>query len=473
MKTENSSPAIATIWFTIGNFIAKGISFISLPLFTHIMLSSEYGLSALFLTYEQIFLILGTFEMYLGTYQRGLFKFKESDDVYSGFTVALMNGITTLAFFLLLLNGSILFKYTKITVVILVAMFFRTVFQPAYECWIVRRRIEYDYKPAFIANVILATFNLLIPLLAMYYYDCTAETRIVSGLVAVSVFTVFFWANEIKKIKRINIGLAQSFLKYNIRMSLPNVPHALSFLILANADRIMIGKLVGESAVAYYSVAYAVGSVLMIIQTSISSIFSPWMYKKIEMHKEKEISNACSKIALLLGIATFVFTLIVPDVFKLFFTKDYYDAIECIPPIALSAFFMFIYSAFVHFELFNEKPLYIMIVSVTCAFLNIAMNYCFIPIFGYKACCWTTLISYICFAMGHYTFANRLSAKNKTIFPFNIMELGIISLVLVILTCMNSVIYKHVVIRYFVVLVVLVIAYINRKRLFSIIKSVK
>ena len=202
MGNRLNSPTKATIWFTLGNFIAKGIAFVSLPIFTRLMDASEYGIASLLLTYEQIILIFGTFEMYLGTYQRGIFKYKEKSDAYSGITILLMNSITVVVFLLLLINNKLLFQYTKITMAVLIGMFARTLFQPAYECWLVRKRIAYDYKNATISNVVLATLNVIIPILVMSCISPTAEIRITSALLATSVFALCFWIVEIKKLAK-------------------------------------------------------------------------------------------------------------------------------------------------------------------------------------------------------------------------------------------------------------------------------
>lgn len=473
MRKKFNLPAKATIWFTFGNFIAKGIAFVSLPIFTRIMNASEYGIASLFLNYEQIVLIFGTFEMYLGTYQRGIFKFKEDKDAYSGFTVLLMNCITLMVFVVLFLNHNLLFRYTSISIAVLFAMLCRTFFQPAYECWLVRKRVAYDFKPAVITNVMLAGLNVIVPVIAMYYFNPTAETKIVSGLITTSVFAMIFWGIEIIKVRKVNVGYSHVFFEFNMHMALPNIPHALSFLVLANADRIMIGKMVGDTAVAYYSVAYTIGSTLMILQSSISSVFAPWMYRSIDDHNEEAISKISNKIAILLGTVAFLFILIIPDIFNILFTEEYRGAYKCIPPIAMSSLFMFAYSAFVHYELYNEKPKYIMIVSSFCAILNVILNYFFIPIAGYSVCCWTTLVSYIFFSLGHCIFAKRISTIKKAVFPFNVRTLAAIYLFYVILICISSQLYRLVILRYCIVAIILVLFFLFRKQIISNIVAIK
>ena len=52
--------AKAALWFTVCNFFLAGLGFITGPLFTRLLPPEEYGILTLYVTYEQIILILAT-----------------------------------------------------------------------------------------------------------------------------------------------------------------------------------------------------------------------------------------------------------------------------------------------------------------------------------------------------------------------------------------------------------------------------
>lgn len=72
-----SLPLRAAFWFTVCNFATKGISFICMPLYTKLLPTEEYGRMTVLTSYETIFCIFATWELYLGAYQRGILKFKD------------------------------------------------------------------------------------------------------------------------------------------------------------------------------------------------------------------------------------------------------------------------------------------------------------------------------------------------------------------------------------------------------------
>ena len=77
-----SLPLKATFWFTLANFLIKGISFITVPLFTKYLSTEEYGIVSVYLSYQQILLIFATFEMSQGAYMRGILKYKDNENIY-------------------------------------------------------------------------------------------------------------------------------------------------------------------------------------------------------------------------------------------------------------------------------------------------------------------------------------------------------------------------------------------------------
>ena len=73
-----SRPARTALWFLICNMLLKGISFFSTPLFARLLPDEEYGQLTLFASYQQIVLIFATWEIFIGAYQKGIFKYKEN-----------------------------------------------------------------------------------------------------------------------------------------------------------------------------------------------------------------------------------------------------------------------------------------------------------------------------------------------------------------------------------------------------------
>ena len=60
-KYKNLPEAVkASLWFTICSILQKGISFITVPIFTRLLTTEQYGVVSIFYSWESIFIIFCT-----------------------------------------------------------------------------------------------------------------------------------------------------------------------------------------------------------------------------------------------------------------------------------------------------------------------------------------------------------------------------------------------------------------------------
>ena len=469
---STSLPIKASMWFTICNFILKAISFITVPLFARYLSPEEYGASSIFASYQQIFLIFATLELSLGAYQRGILKFKDDIKLFTASLQFISSLITAILFIFVLLFNDFFINLTNMNMNILIVMFVYFLVQPAYNCWINQKRFNYDYKPVVIFTILFTVLSTVISLIAVIYIKQTAVVRIISMLVVQILFCLPFYLNNLNfKEIYINKFKVKKYWIYMLKFQLPLVIHSLSFLILAQSDRIMIGKFIGNSEAALYSVAYGLSNIAIIFQTSINQVLKPWRYKKMESKEYYSLSNITNVLLIAFGILILMFILVAPEVMKLLFNSSYYEAVWTIPPVTVSIFFMFLYSIFTDIESYFSKTIYIMYASVVCAIFNIVLNYIGINLWGYISCGYSTLISYILFAILHYYFMNKIckieGIKNSI---FNTSFMVIISTILVFLMIIFTLIYNSIFLRYFIFFILLLICLLKRS---IIVKNLK
>mgnify|MGYP004455738099 CR=1 FL=1 len=470
-----SLPVKATFWFTVCNLILKGISFITVPIFTRILPANEYGALSIFLSYEQIIMILATWEIQNGAYQKGLFKYKKNIRIFTVSTQALVN-ILTIIFFLIVFAGRKWFEQaTGMPNSIIILLFVYLLVQPSYTCWLIRKRTEYAYRSAIIVTLLYTILNIGIPMFAILYIDNTAVVKYGATLISSIFVCLFFFIPNMKPqlvFKR--MGEIKKQWIFLIKFEAPLVLHSLSYLILSQADRIMIGFMVGNSEAAYYSVAYSLASVVNIFQNSINQALLPWRYEMLEKKNYKKIFDITTYLLLGMAGIVIIVVLIAPEVMKILFEDNYYEAVWSMPPITAGVYFMFLYTIFVNIESYFEKTQYIMYVSVTCGILNIILNYLCINRFGYIACGYTTLVSYIFFSFGHFYFMNRIIKKELIEAQIiNKRATFLISFMVIILSVAITLIYPYAFIRYGVLVCIVIYIVINRKNIEKIFKQIK
>ena len=72
-----SVQAKAALWFTICSFLQKGISFITVPIFTRLMSTEEYGTYTVYLSWLQILTIMTSLYLFNGVYDNAMAKYEK------------------------------------------------------------------------------------------------------------------------------------------------------------------------------------------------------------------------------------------------------------------------------------------------------------------------------------------------------------------------------------------------------------
>ena len=113
-----------------------------------------------------------------------------------------------------------------------------------------------------------------------------------------------------------------------------------------------------------------------------------------------------------------------------------------------------------------------MTASIIGAGLNLLLNWIFIRIYGYYAAGYTTLFCYIIFALGHYYFMSRICReKMDGLKVYNTKLLLLMSVVFVFAGFAMMGTYNYPIVRYGIILIALIIAFAQHKRIMNVFNS--
>lgn len=463
-----------TIWFSVSNFLLKVISFIVVPILTRVLSQSEYGVVTVFLSYQQFFLIIATLEIFLGAYQRGLIEFKNDELAFTKSVTLLSNLFTfcMLAIFLLYYKFiSHVIKMDFKTIILMIAYF---IVYPAFNQWMYRMRLSLNYK---IVVALSIAFSLIISggsLLGVYFGENSATTYLRCHFLLSILCYMPFYICVLNNKKSVLRGKMFYYWKYCLRFQLPLVPHSLSYLILGQADRVMICNYCGNEDAAIYSVGYSIANVVILLNTSINQVLQPLRYKKLGLQDYGYIRKTTNVILVVLGCSILLYVLCAPEVISIIFDSTYQSAIWIIPTVSGSAFFMMVYTVFTDIESFYYKTKYIMYASLICAALNVVLNYIGLQILDFTICGYTTLICYIIWAVLHYVFTiktlNENGDKKEIVDSKNLLKISSVFLGVLILIILF---YSRFIFRYSVLAMLCCVCYLYRKKIIIEIKRLK
>ena len=465
-----SKPVKASIWFVICSVVQKGIAFIVTPIFTRLLPADQYGIYNLYTTWLGIFTIFITFNMSYGIFNNAMVKYENDRARY----ISAMQGLTLLtscvAFILYALFHDFFNSRTGLSSFIMVAMILRIMFTPAQNYWNAYQRYTYNYRSLIAVTLFMAFITPVISILLIKIVGMQADGRVLSALIVQVIVGSVLWFKQFKSGKKLFV---KEYWCYALGLGLPLIPHYLSQVILNSSDKIMISHICGQEAVAYYSVAYSIGLVIQLLTTSVNNSLIPWTYQKIKLENYEQISKVVNILLLMLGIAILTFVAFGPEMIRIMAPDSYYGARWVVPPVAGSVFFTFLYGVFGNVEFYYGKTKMIALASTVCAGCNILLNSVFVPLFGYVAAGYTTLICYVGFAMFHYLMMKKVCDKNMPgVKVYDISFIGIISIGFIIVLLLTTMLYDFPLIRYTFILICMIVVFIKRKVFIDSIKVI-
>lgn len=462
--------AKAAIWFAICSVITKCISMITVPIFTRLMSTDQYGVYSVYNSWLQMVTVVATLRLDYAVFNKGMSKFTDERDTY---TVS-MQTFTTLVVaalaLLYLVFADTVNAYTGLSTVITLMMFLEIVFTSAVSYWMTRRRYEYKYRSIILTTLIISVGNALLGVAAVLLFEQKDVARIASCvLVYCIVGTVIYIIN----IRRGGALVKWRFVRYALAFNLPLLPHYAAMYVIDSFDRIMIQAMVSFSAAAVYSVACSLGNVLKIVTNSINNAIVPWMYEMLGAGEYKKLGKTTSLVVLIPVIPVLLLILVAPEVIWLFGGDAYAEAQYVLAPIAEALVFSFCYTVMANIEFYFDKNRFVMVVSLAASAANIALNYVFIALFGYLAAAYTTLGCYVFMAACHFAYVRSIFKRKGLYFPFSAMLLGGAGLGLIGLGLCITLLYPYPFVRFGVFGLGLLALFVRRRQLVAFMRRIK
>lgn len=459
--------AKATLWFFVCTVIQKCISVITTPIFTRLLSVEQYGQVSVFNSWIQIVTLICTLRLDYGVFYKGISKFKDDKDGYTLAMQSLSSIITLFVLFIYLIFRDCINALTELSTFLSLVMILEVFATFSISYWSIRNRYDYNYKKIVIVTIVMSIFNVASGLFAVILSENKGVARIVSAAIVEIIIGLATYIINIQRGKRL-INL--TYVKFALLFNLPLIPHYLSTYILEQSDRIMIQKMVGVSEAGLYSVAYNAGIMIKIVSNSINNALVPWEYRKLEENDFDSLNKKLNSFMILFSFAALAFIALAPEAIFVLAGEKYYTAVYCIPPVTASCFFVFVWGVYGNAEFYYDANKFTMYISGAGAIINLILNYICIKAFGYIAAAHTTLICYMLFTISHFIFVNHISEKKCGKRAFDARCLITVSVALITGSIVLSLLYKHMLVRYILILVTLVFTFVKRKQIADIVK---
>lgn len=452
--------------YLLAEFFNKGILFITLPIFTYLLTPQEFGIISLYTTISSIFIIflgLNSHSSISRAYHEENMDFAN----YVGSNLVFLFSINMFFLLILFLFSSKLANFFAIETevyFIAITISFLSVFMQLELSYLQTSQQSEQYVKILIVRNISLTFGAMICMSLLnnkIYFGKFYSDLLVS-------FIIFIFA-MINLIRLSKFELNFKYIKYFLSYSIPLIPHSLAGLIILQSDILMINKFMGEYQTGLYAFAFNIGMIMLVFVTAFNNAWLPVFYKEL---KNKNYLLIQDKVELYTKIIFFVLLILVlfsKEIVIIMANKDYYNALDVIPIILFSFVFVYLYTLFVNYAFYRKKTMYIAIITIFVALVNIILNYYYIPLYGYISAAYTTLFSYFLLFLFNYCNSKYI-LKEYVINLKNILK-NLIILMMIVIVYFNLNINNYLLLIIFKIFLVIAFSFFYfRKDLFDYLK---
>lgn len=402
--------------FFYGNFVVLLLGFVSLPMFTRILSTEEYGRSSLFLSAVSIiyiFAILGLDQSYIR------FFYNEDTDERKLFFQCLKYPlilIIVLSCIYAVFSGffnDLLFGKGGADVTLLVIGY--TVASVFERFLFLNIRMQQRGKLYSNLNILSKILNIVF--IVVFAYILGDDFRVglyaqTLPLVIVTVLLLIMFAFSGRGYEAGAHGISERQL---LRYGIPFVPMLLMEWLLSSMDKWSIRFLNDFSETGVYSSAMQIMTVLMTLKITYVAFWSPVAMKKYEQEDESSVkpffADMFQKVQFLCLLAAFGITAF-RSIIVLILGEKYRDASYIIPFLSLMPVLSILFEMTGQGIKFRKKPIYFNYASAVAICCNLAGNLMLVPKYkGIGAAVATAATYIVYFVIGTY-FANKCYPVN-------------------------------------------------------------
>lgn len=442
-----------TAIYGVSSILGKFVSWCLVPIYTTVLATGEFGVMTNIYSFTALIGVILTFGM-----ETGFFRFANKEEnnpttVYS--TALLFVGILCLAFLTVCLVFirpiSDFLEYSNhpdyiaiMLVVVSIDAFSSIPF--AY--------LRYKKRPVRFATIrlvgifttiILTVFFLLIcpeihavnPSLIDWFYnpDYKGGYVFVANVIG-SLLTLILLLPQLTGFKYI---LDTRLLNKMVNYSFPLLILGIAGILNQTVDKIIYPYLFADKEIAFqqlgiYSACSRLAIIMMMFTQAFRFAYEPFIFAKNKDANNDKAYTEAMKYFIIFSLIIFLAVMFYMDIIKYFIRSDaYYEGLDVVSIIMMGYILFGIYFNLSFWYKMVDKTYFGAIFSIAGCVITIVLNIIFVPIYGYMASAWATLICNLVMMLLSYYFERKYRPL-----PYDFKAIGLyfgLAIVLYAISC--------------------------------------
>ena len=412
---DNRIGALAkqTAIYGLSSIVGRFLNYLLVPIHTHRMAaeSGGYGIVSNLYAYTALLLVILTFGM-----ETTFFRFSNKENVNpdkafstAGLSVGFVSLLFLLFVSLFLQPISTALDYAShpefVEILAIIVSF------DAFQS-ILFARLRYENRPikfmtlklSFI--VVSLLLNLFVFYLAPYlqqhfpammsWYHTSYQVGYIFIINLICTTLVFL--GFIPEIKRLRYGIDRPLLKQMLNYSWPLLLLGLAGILNQVADKICYRFIVpgeeGEVQLGIYGACVKIAMIMAMITQAFRYAYEPFVFGSKRNNADKETQAKVMKYFIIFTLLAFLAVVMYMPILQYIIGPDYREGLRVVPIVMMAEIFMGIYfNLSFWYKLIDETWWGAIFSGIGCAVL-LAINFIFVPKYGYMACAWGGFAGY-------------------------------------------------------------------------------
>ena len=376
---------------TISNFASKILSFLLVPLYTNVLMTSEYGVFDFYVTSILLLTPLLSSNILDAVMRFSLDKNSNPNDVFSiGLRYCIIAVFACLLLTIVNLRMHIIETLTMYPVYFILYFTFSLLQDLMNQFARGLEKISDVAVGGIINSVVVVSLNIYF----LIYLKLGVNYYFLSYIIAFAITSVYLIV-RLKVWRYIvpcehNDTLKKGMISYSRPLILQNIGSWINNL----SDRYIVTWLCGTAANGIYSISYKIPSMLTVFQTIFNQA---WTISAVKSYNDDQ-DNFYTKIYRMYNLGTVVLCsiLIIMDklIARILFAKEFYEAWKYAPFLIISVVFNSMAGLLGGVLIAAKKSNEIAITTVVGASVNTVLNIAFVLLWGPVGAAIATLISY-------------------------------------------------------------------------------
>ncbi len=422
MKKPYKELAGQTLIYGLGTIIPRVFNFLLTPLYTYVLVESNFGIIAEMYSYVAFFMVLLTFGM-----ETTFFRYSSNaTDRPKVFDNAFFTLLLTASFFL---AGFLIFREPiarlinhEQNITYLVYLAFIIFFDVVVTIPLAKLRLENKalrFSLIRIGNILInLSLNIFFYVIcrnseneflaSMYVEEVGVGYAFISNLAA-SFFNFLILLPAILKFR---FRIDWTFLKTMLNYALPLVFVGFAGMVNEVSDKVFLKFLYQPTSEASAQVGiYAANYKLAILMTIFIQVFKyaaePFFFKQANEKDAKNIYSRVMTYFVIFCLAIFLMVTLYIDVFKYFIGANYRVGLAIVPIVLLANMFLGIYYNLSVWYKINDLTRFGALISFFGMVITVVLNLWLIPIMGYMGSAVATFICYFGMMLLSYFYGRK------------------------------------------------------------------